>query len=501
MGGGNLTPFLSVYGHITVDQILTIREFPPPGITADALGKRTSLGGTGPNIAVAASRLGCPTALCAFAGPDLPEKYLREMEDSGLIMDEVVVLDDRETSSAVIVNDREMNTRVFFYQGPQGCADELGVRLLGNASASEWTHFCTGQPSYYLSLMEELRGGPRIALDPAQEVHMVWTPETVGRALPMSDSLFCNELEAGCLCRYLGLDDVLDADVPLVVETLGDRGSVARFGDERIRVPAVKADRVADATGAGDTYRAGFYAALYRGYGVPEALVIAASVSSFVVEEVGALTGVPTWDRALERAEPRFADVSRRQRLLSSTTVRRAMTLFAMTGTPGTGKTTVSEVLRRRGYEVVDGTRFIEERGLLGDYDEGRDTHEVDLDALNDALEYARGRDGPVIFESHLAHFMDSSGIAVLRCAPDELAARLRARGYAEEKVRENVQAEILDEILCEAVDSDIPVGEVDCTSASAEEAADAVEKIISGHAPDYPPGSVDWSSEMDSWF
>ena len=177
------------------------------------------------------------------------------------------------------------------------------------------------------------------------------------------------------------------------------------------------------------------------------------------------------------------------------------MVLYALTGTPGTGKSSVSEELRSRGYDVVDGKRFIIEHGLMGELDEERDTHEVDLDLLNDALEPFRASEGLVILDSHLSHFMDSHGIIVLRCAPDVLAGRLEARGYGPEKVRENVQAEVLDVILCEATESDIPVYEVDCTSCTVSESADAVEKIVKGDGADYLPGKTDWSGEMDRWF
>ncbi len=310
MGGGNLSdPYVSVYGHVTIDTIFGIDTFLPPGITADALSKRTTLGGTGPNIAVAAARLGCPAALCAFIGPDMPARYLDLMRDSGLMMDEVVTV-EQETSSCIIINDRELVTRVFFYQGPQGNADSLGIRLTGMASRSKHAHFCTGQPSYYISLMRELRGGPSLSLDPAQEVHRVWNAELIAEALPMSDALFCNDLEAETIRRYLGIGDVLDAGPSLVVRTDGDSGSTARIGDETVHIPLVPAERVVDVTGAGDNYRAGFYAALYRGYDVPEALVIASSVASFAVEEVGALNNVPTWDEALERAEPHMGSIS-----------------------------------------------------------------------------------------------------------------------------------------------------------------------------------------------
>ena len=311
MGGRDLKdPFLSVYGHVTVDQIISIDEFLPPGITADALSKKTTLGGTGPNIAVAAAKLGCPTALCAFIGPDFPSAYLRFMEDSGLIMDEVVTLEGQETSTCVIINDRQLTTRVFFYQGPQGHADELGVRLTGMASRSKKVHFCTGQPSYYISLMRELSGGPEMALDPAQEVHHVWNADLVREAMPMAVSLFCNELEAETICRYLGLDSILDAPTSMVVTTNGDKGSVARIGDEVVNIPLVKAERAVDVTGAGDNYRAGFYSALHHGYDVPEALVIASSVASFAVEAVGALTNTPSWDAAVARAEPYMREIA-----------------------------------------------------------------------------------------------------------------------------------------------------------------------------------------------
>ena len=177
------------------------------------------------------------------------------------------------------------------------------------------------------------------------------------------------------------------------------------------------------------------------------------------------------------------------------------MTLYALTGTPGTGKTSVSAELRGRGYDVIDGKEHIKANGLMGELDAERDTHEVDLDDLNDSLQIYRDDHAPHIIDSHLSHFMDCSGIIVLRCHPDVLAERLRSRGYGEAKVRENVQSEVLDVILCEATESDIPVWEVDCSHDDIASSADSVEKIIKGMSDDYMPGKTDWSQEMDKWF
>ncbi len=177
------------------------------------------------------------------------------------------------------------------------------------------------------------------------------------------------------------------------------------------------------------------------------------------------------------------------------------MPVIAITGTPGVGKTSVSSELRSRGYRVVDMNEHLRSHGLLADRDEARDTYDVDMEALNDSLGEYRAESGTVFLDSHLAHGCDCSRIIVLRCDPRILAGRLRGRGYSEEKVRENVQAELLDVILCESMETDIPVNEIDCSAGSAADAADAVERIIKGEADIYLPGNTDWSGEMEEWF
>ena len=303
-------PFLSVYGHVTVDQILTVRKFPADNTTEDILTKMTTLGGTGTNIAVAAAQLGCPTALCAFVGNDFPAMYEQQMRESGLIMDEFVHVDKYDTSGATVVNDPNMVQKVVFFQGPQGFADDIGIMLSSNAKRSKYTHFCTGQPSYYISVMDDIIGSTSIAIDPAQESHRIWNTENFREALKRANSLFCNNFEAESLKKYAGVDDIMDIDLEMVVCTHGAEGSIAKVGDEIIRIPTVKAERIADPTGCGDTYRAGFYTALYKGYDIPEALTLAATVSSFVIEETGALTNIPSWGMVLERAEPYLKEIS-----------------------------------------------------------------------------------------------------------------------------------------------------------------------------------------------
>lgn len=298
-----MKPFLTVYGHVTIDQIVSIGKFPGINETVDVLTKKTTLGGTGSNIAMVAAKLGVPTSLSSFVGPDFPDRFRRDLEGSGLIMDEFVTVDDYETSQATVINTPELQQKCIFYQGPLGFATKIGKDLLNNASRSERVHFCTGEPDYYLHLMEELRGKTDVALDPSQETYRLWPKERLEKGLPLASALFCNEYEAKVIEERLNLKSVLDIDLPLVVRTDGERGSQAKIGGKIESIPCVKADKVVDPTGCGDSYRAGFYSGLFHGYSVKDSLILASSTSSFVIEKTGALTNIPTWEMVEERAK------------------------------------------------------------------------------------------------------------------------------------------------------------------------------------------------------
>ncbi len=167
----------------------------------------------------------------------------------------------------------------------------------------------------------------------------------------------------------------------------------------------------------------------------------------------------------------------------------------SLTGTPGVGKTSVSDILREKGYEILDLNEFIEKNDLKGEKDEDRRSFEVDTEGLREVFE-EREIDADMI-EGHLSHYLPVSFVIVLRCSPSELQDRMEKKGWSEEKIEENVEAEMLDTILLEALDMDSDVYEIDTTSKTPEKVAENVTDIISGEEEDYEPGSVDWSDEL----
>lgn len=165
----------------------------------------------------------------------------------------------------------------------------------------------------------------------------------------------------------------------------------------------------------------------------------------------------------------------------------------AVTGTPGTGKTTVTEGLETD-LDVVHLNDVVRDHDLYTEVDEARDSLVVDLDAV---AEWLGDRDD-VLVESHLAHHLDADVCVVLRCRPEELEERLRERGEPRPKAEENAESEALDVVLAEAVDAfgAEDVYEIDTTDRSPAAVADDVEAALAGdRAPS--AGRVDFTDYL----
>ena len=165
----------------------------------------------------------------------------------------------------------------------------------------------------------------------------------------------------------------------------------------------------------------------------------------------------------------------------------------AISGTPGTGKTTACERLETA-LDVVALNDLIREEGLTTGTDEKRDSLVADLDRIADRF---ADRDD-VVVESHLAHHLDADRVVVLRCEPETLKQRLLDRGESEPKAAENAEAEALDVILSEAVDRHGlgSVYEIDTTERTPESVADEVEAVLGGES-EPSAGTVDFTGHL----
>lgn len=177
--------------------------------------------------------------------------------------------------------------------------------------------------------------------------------------------------------------------------------------------------------------------------------------------------------------------------------------LIALTGTPGTGKTSISKILRSKGYKTVGLNSIAESKKFFIGYDNLRESKILDIDSLNTYLKEKHVKTDILIIEGHLSHQLDCvDKIIILRCHPTLLRKRFIIKSWNEEKIKENIEAEILDIILCETIEihNKKDIFEIDTTDKSLNIVASIIDNLINNNFFDtknYNIGKIDWSDEL----
>lgn len=173
------------------------------------------------------------------------------------------------------------------------------------------------------------------------------------------------------------------------------------------------------------------------------------------------------------------------------------MLVIALTGVPGTGKTTVAEHLDDV-LTVVSANELADRVDAIAGYDEEREATIVDEKALRE-----RAREGlpdeEILVEGALSHHCDPAVVLVLRCHPDHLRERLADRGWTNAKIEENVMAETLDAIPQDVHAED--AWEIDTTDRTPSEIAQRIQAYLDGRpAEDIfdPLGTADWTGTLE---
>ncbi len=178
------------------------------------------------------------------------------------------------------------------------------------------------------------------------------------------------------------------------------------------------------------------------------------------------------------------------------------MKILLVGGTPCTGKSSVSELLGKKlGRPVVDIGQIALDNECISEYDADRETSVIDEDCLAQAIsDYLEEEEHDLIIEGHYVDLIPGGlveRVFILRTHPDELALRLRNRGYSKQKVNENVESEIFGVCQLDAIDAfgEERVYEVNTSNASAESVVEEILELLkSGNAS----LRYDWMVELE---
>ena len=167
---------------------------------------------------------------------------------------------------------------------------------------------------------------------------------------------------------------------------------------------------------------------------------------------------------------------------------------IALTGTPGTGKTSLSQLLDLNTLSIND---------YYPKISNGKDIEGnwlVDIDKMNKEINVSNFSN--TIFEGHTSHFLDGlDAVIVLRCHPDILKERLGSRNYNDEKIKENLEAEALNIISDEAIEQygEDNVFEIDTSTNEINNCAEMMVDIINGNIKSNK--RIDYSETIMDWY
>ena len=286
-------------GGINIDLVTIAERFPAAGETV--IGRRflTYPGGKGANQAVAAARMGAPTAMVGRVGDDLfGPQATAAMAAAGVDISGVAIAPGVSTGIAVINIDAAGRNQIIQVLGANetcGAAEAERVRGL----PERWSVLLLQlEVSVELSLQvaQAAAAGKRVILDPSP-------------ARPLPDAFYpcCslitpNETDAAALVGFAvtdldtaakAADILLRRGVGAAIVTLGERGAYCATLAGGEYVPPFAVDAV-DSVGAGDAFNGALAAALAEGQTLSQGLRWAAAAGALAVTKVGAQDAMPT---------------------------------------------------------------------------------------------------------------------------------------------------------------------------------------------------------------
>jgi sugar/nucleoside kinase (ribokinase family) len=104
------------------------------------------------------------------------------------------------------------------------------------------------------------------------------------------DIVFANEHELKSLYQTESLDlavDLVRGDCKLAVVTRSEHGSIVVTREETVEVHAVPVENVADTTGAGDLYAAGYLYGHTRGFTLGDCARLGSFAAALVIQQIG----------------------------------------------------------------------------------------------------------------------------------------------------------------------------------------------------------------------
>jgi sugar/nucleoside kinase (ribokinase family) len=253
------------------------------------------LGGAATFIGLAASQFDIDGAIVSVVGGDFPKEYIDMLEDRGLDISCLEVVENGKTFFWSGKYHNDMNTRDTLATELNVLADfkpvvpesykDAKVVMLGNL-----------HPLVQLGVIEQMTEKPDLVILDTMNFWMDSALDDLMKVIAKVDVITINDEEARQLTGEYSLvvaaKKIMTMGPEFVVIKKGEHGALLFFEDEIFYAPALPLKEVFDPTGAGDTFAGGFagYLAKTRDYSfenLKKAIIYGSALASFSVEKFG----------------------------------------------------------------------------------------------------------------------------------------------------------------------------------------------------------------------
>ncbi|MFO8084230.1 MAG: carbohydrate kinase family protein [Desulfobacterales bacterium] len=248
-------------------------------------GMKEKFGGTAGNIAYNLALLNEKPLIVASAGKDF-EGYENWLRKHQLSLSGIRKIAEEFTACAYITTDEADNQITGFNPGAMkfpslydfnGSSPDTTIAIISPG--------CIEDMRTYSSIFKQ-RKIPYI-FDPGQSIPALDSTDIM-EMINGAQMLISNDYELEMIKKSTGWtkEDILQKTA-VIVTTLGEHGSVITTDGNEIYIPAAKADRLHEPTGAGDAYRAGLIKGLVMKKSLPESAQMGSTCASYAVEKHG----------------------------------------------------------------------------------------------------------------------------------------------------------------------------------------------------------------------
>ncbi len=290
---------IHIVGHTAIDHISKVAHLPEKNCSTHIVDRQVYYGGGAANIAAGIATLAGKVTLHSCVGSDFAgSDYDRWMTKLG-VGQQFFVVPDAHTPTAFMFTDESGDQMTFFEWGASRAFHSA------EAPALPLVHMATADPEFNCRVAEK---GEFVSFDPGQDVFW-YNKEQLDSIIANADILFANQHEVKQMCETLGITrSALIDRVGMAIFTMSGDGSTLYTNGKEHFIPVVPVT-LADPTGAGDSYRAGFLSAFVRGYDPLTCCKIGTVTASHVVEHVGCQTHLPDWASMETRYRKNFGEL------------------------------------------------------------------------------------------------------------------------------------------------------------------------------------------------